>query len=98
MDQPNKTFTKDDLRSLIGEGFHTMLRKGIDGHGSGELWKKIFDMPDDLWVAALDEWVVNPVWDLINSKVSHKNESAILKCDCGKPLSIGKCRTCDRDE
>jgi hypothetical protein len=31
------TVTREDARSIVGEGFHVMLRKGIDGHGSGEM-------------------------------------------------------------
>lgn len=61
--------TKDDFRSMIGEGFHTMLRKGIDGHGSGELWKLIAEMPDGQWAATLDYWVVDPVWKEVQKAV-----------------------------
>lgn len=53
--------TKEELRSLIGEGFHTMLRKGIDGHGSAELWKYINDMPEGEWRGMLDHWIVTPL-------------------------------------
>lgn len=58
---PADAATKDDIRALIGEGFHTMLRKGIDGHGSGELHRYICELGDGDWVEMLDYWVVDPL-------------------------------------
>lgn len=67
---PGKRFAtlKEDLRSVIGEGFHTMLRKGIDGNGSCELHRYICEMGDDDWAEMLDYWVVDSVMCLLDDR------------------------------
>jgi len=45
----------DDLAGdLLGEGFHTAFRKGVDGKGSGTVWDAIRDMTDDGYSDAID--------------------------------------------
>ena len=41
-------------RTLLGEGVHTMFRKGIDAPGSMMVWNFIKDLPDEKWAAAID--------------------------------------------
>lgn len=45
---------KQDLRSLIGEGVHTGLRKAVDSHESSVAWNAIQDLPSGEWGAVLD--------------------------------------------
>jgi hypothetical protein len=49
-----QTWTRDDLRSALGEGFHAAFRKAVDGHGSAEMWRLIDAMPDRQWRNVLD--------------------------------------------
>ena len=56
---------RSDILAMAGEGFHTMLRKGIDGHGSVEVWTHIRDMPNAEWCGMLAYWVVDPIWDAL---------------------------------
>ena len=45
---------RDDLKSMIGEGVHTGLRKAADSHASGRAWQAIRDMPVGEWDSVLD--------------------------------------------
>lgn len=58
----------DLLHEIAGEGFHTMLRKGIDGHGSSELWDYIHDLPSGEWTTMLHYWIVEPFIDAVRAK------------------------------
>lgn len=46
--------TRDDLRSLIGEGFHTAFRKALDGPPAHEVWRMIRALPDKEWREVID--------------------------------------------
>lgn len=39
----------DAVASLIGEGVHTMLRKGCDSAASSRAWAAINELPDEEW-------------------------------------------------
>jgi UPF0288 family protein (methanogenesis marker protein 3) len=41
-------------RVLLGEGVHTMFRKGIDAPGAWKIWVLIRDLPNDKWYAGID--------------------------------------------
>jgi hypothetical protein len=43
---------EEEIRSLIGEGLHTGLRKGTDAPGANALWTAIADS-DQAWSDAL---------------------------------------------
>lgn len=47
-------WTRDDLRSALGEGFHAAFRKAIDGHRSSDVWRIIDQMPDKEYRKVLD--------------------------------------------
>ena len=51
--------TKDQIRSIVGLGFHEMLRRGIDGHGAGELWTYVQGLPEEYWTELLDRWIID---------------------------------------
>ena len=44
---------KDDVISLLGEGFHTAFRK-IPVKNSTQIWQLINDIPEEDWLAILD--------------------------------------------
>ena len=44
----------NELRSHIGEGVHTGLRKGGDAPSAPDLWKAIGDSDDSAWSDAVD--------------------------------------------
>ena len=50
--EPEK-LTRDDFRSLLGEGFHTAFRKALDSPESAQIWKLIDVMPHREWSAIL---------------------------------------------
>lgn len=39
----------DEAKSLLGEGFHTSLRKGADHESADEAWGVINEMPNAVW-------------------------------------------------
>jgi hypothetical protein len=43
--------TREEFKSLVGEGIHTGLRKGCQSRESSAAWKAIDDLPD--WDDAL---------------------------------------------
>jgi hypothetical protein len=49
-----EVWSRDDLRSALGEGFHTAFRKAVDGHGSAEIHYAITKMPRKVWGDVLD--------------------------------------------
>ena len=53
--------TRQDARYCVGVGFHTFLRKGVEGNGSAEMWNWIDGMKDGEWIKILDYWVVDPL-------------------------------------
>ena len=48
------TISKSDLRSMIGEGFHTAFRKGTDCPEAMQIHRLISDMAGDEWRNVLD--------------------------------------------
>ena len=51
----NKEHTKEDIISLLGEGFHTAFRKAIpDSDIGGKIWQLIRDLSQEDWDAVLE--------------------------------------------
>ncbi len=46
--------TRDEWKSVLGEGIHVSFRKGTDHPQAHDYWKSIQDMPSDLWDDVLD--------------------------------------------
>lgn len=64
-------FTKDqreEIKSNMGEGFHTAFRKAIDGHDSHIIWQKINDLPADVWGYAID-FVGDPIIEMVEEMI-----------------------------
>jgi len=49
-----EVWSRDDLRSALGAGFHTAFRKAVDGHRSAEIHHAITKMPAKVWGDVLD--------------------------------------------
>jgi hypothetical protein len=45
---------RDDLKSLLGEGFHCAFRKASSHHLSNRIWLDIRDLPTREWSEVLD--------------------------------------------
>lgn len=45
---------KEDIKSLLGEGFHTAFRKAVDGHQSAKIHDLITEMPNLEWANVID--------------------------------------------
>ncbi len=48
----------DDLVSMLGEGFHTAFRKGVDSRQAAEIHELIYKMPHEDWHGLL-EWLAD---------------------------------------
>ncbi len=59
--------TYSELRSMIGEGFHTAFRKGIDSPEAALMWHAIQKMDPLEWAVIL-EFVTEPIWDLLQER------------------------------
>lgn len=60
-----KAVSDEDMRSLLGEGFHTAFRKAIDGPDAMPIHRMISKMDPQDWSAVIS-WVV---WGLKESGV-----------------------------
>lgn len=47
-------FSREDFIDMIGEGFHTAMRKVTDCQQADTIWHQIQKMPMDDWAAVLD--------------------------------------------
>lgn len=56
--------SREDLKSMFGEGFHTALRKGTEAPGSSEMHRWIANLPEGAWNGII-EFVV---WGMEYSK------------------------------
>lgn len=56
--------TDSDIRSVIGEGFHTAFRKAVDHPYATVIHKLIGDLPDEDWSAVID-FVSGPVTGML---------------------------------
>ena len=56
--------TKDELRSFLGEGFHTAFRKAADSDEANTIWHLIQKMDPDEWHAVLD-FVTEPTFEML---------------------------------
>jgi|1185.fasta_scaffold158699_2 hypothetical protein len=54
------------FKSLLGEGFHTGLRKAADSPESSQAWKAISEMKPEEWSEVV-EFVAGPVWEYIRT-------------------------------
>jgi hypothetical protein len=64
----------ETFRSLLGEGFHTALRKEGESVAADWAWRSIRDMPRDEWGRVLD-FVARPTWEyLITDPPPHPEE------------------------
>ncbi len=59
--------TYSELRSMLGEGFHTAFRKAIDGPGAMPIHHLISDMDDEDWGRVIS-FVAGPLWDLLKER------------------------------
>lgn len=56
----NYGVTDADIRSMLGEGFHTGFRKAVDHPYATTIWQLIKDLPGEDWSAVLD-FVSEPI-------------------------------------
>jgi len=54
--------TKEDIKSIIGEAFHTAFRKACISEQASEIHKLITKLPEDEWDSIL-EWVYEGIED-----------------------------------
>jgi hypothetical protein len=57
IEQGRPRVSRKDLKSILGEGFHSGFRKAIDCDGAHEIWVLISKLPDEEWDSIL-EWVL----------------------------------------
>lgn len=55
---------KEEIKSMIGEGFHTAFRKGTHHPKSGEIWGLIQELPNSEWSNIVD-WVAEPLIEML---------------------------------
>lgn len=52
-----RVIDKDEMRSVLAEGFHTAFRKGVDTSAAWKVWKAIDTLPNHEYGTAI-EWLV----------------------------------------
>lgn len=62
--------SNDDFKELLGEGFHTAFRKGVEGYS--DIHQSISSMKADDWDAVL-EYVVDG-FDFMGFQLVHKSD------------------------
>jgi len=65
-----ETVSSSDFKELLGEGFHTAFRKGVEGHS--DIHESITKMDPSDWDAVL-EYVVDGL-DYMGFQLVHKPE------------------------
>lgn len=59
--------TGDEIRELLGEGFHTAFRKATDSPEADAIWKLINELDDDEWASVIN-FVAAPLIDALAEK------------------------------
>lgn len=84
--------TPDDIKDLLGEGFHTAFRKATDCDQAHPIWELIRDMPADDWRSVLEMVYDHVVVPAVQAE-QEKLREAISKA--AYHLEIATCRYAD---
>jgi len=86
----------DTFKSLLGEGFHTGLRKAAESPASSQAWNGIREMPPKEWSAVV-EFVAGPVWGYLLSDPPVDSDDEVasdatteMKIDLGPTTQVGR--------
>ena len=64
---------KKEVKSVLGEGFHTAFRKATVGYTANDIWRLIKELPDEEWNAIL-EFVYEGIKPYLKVKTNAKVE------------------------
>jgi hypothetical protein len=88
----------ETFKSLLGEGFHTGLRKAADSPESSQAWNAIRAMDPKEWSSVVD-FVAGPVWGYLLSDppVDSDDDAEVasdatteMKIDLGPTTQVGR--------
>lgn len=54
LDKRPMPMTRDEFKSMLGEGFHTAFRKATDDSHAAEAWRQIREMAPGAWGSVLE--------------------------------------------